>query len=62
MSIDHDQVFKTLIEAFLAEFMLLFCPKEAAAIDFSRIEFLRKEYFTDTQRGKRRAMDLAELP
>lgn len=58
MSIDHDQVFKTLIEAFFAEFMLLFCPHEAAAIDFSQVEFLRKEYFTDTQRGKRRAMDL----
>ena len=58
MRIDHDQIFKTLIEAFFAEFMLLFCPDEAAVIDFSKVEFLRKEYFTDTQRGKRRAMDL----
>lgn len=58
MTIDHDQIFKTLIEAFFAEFMLLFCPHEAAEIDFSQVEFLRKEYFTDTQRGKRRAMDL----
>jgi hypothetical protein len=58
MSIDHDQIFKTLIEAFFAEFMFLFCPAEAALIDFSRVEFLRKEYFTDTQQGKRREMDL----
>lgn len=58
MSIDHDQIFKTLIEAFFAEFMALFCPDEAAVIDFTQVEFLRKEYFTDTQRGKRRAMDL----
>jgi len=58
MPIDHDQVFKTLIEAFFAEFMSLFCPKEAALIDFSQVEFLRKEYFTDTQQGKRRAMDM----
>lgn len=58
MSIDHDQIFKTLIEAFFAEFMTLFCPNEAAEIDFSQVEFLRKEYFTDTQKGKRREMDL----
>jgi len=43
MSIDHDQIFKTLIEAFFAEFMLLFCPDEATIIDFSQVEFLRKE-------------------
>lgn len=58
MSIDHDQVFKTLIEAFFSEFMFLFCPAEAALIDFSKVEFLRKEYFTDIQRGNRREMDL----
>jgi len=58
MSIDHDQIFKVLIEAFFREFMLLFCPAEAVLIDFTRVEFLRKEYFTDTQRGKRRSMDL----
>lgn len=58
MSIDDDQIFKTLIEAFFAEFMSLFCPNEAALIDFSKVEFLRKEHFTDTQRGKRREMDL----
>ena len=58
MSIDHDQIIKTLVEAFFREFMLLFCAAEAALIDFSRVEFLRKEYFTDVHRGKRRSMDL----
>ena len=42
MSIDHDQIFKTLIEAFFAEFMALFCPDEAAVIDFTQVEFLRE--------------------
>jgi len=58
MSIDHDQIFKQLIEAFFREFMELFFPAEAKWIDFSRVEFLREEHFTDVQRGLRRQMDL----
>ncbi len=58
MSIDHDQIFKKLIEAFFREFMELFCPDEAALIDFSRLEFLGEEHFTDTSSGLRRLLDL----
>lgn len=58
MSIDHDQIFKTLFENFFREFMQLFFAQIAALIDFTQVEFLRKEYFTDVHRGKRRAMDL----
>ena len=58
MAIDHDQIFKNLIEAFFREFMQLFFASIAEQIDFSTVEFLRKEYFTDVQLGKRRAMDL----
>jgi hypothetical protein len=58
MAIDHDQIFKKLIEAFFREFLELFCPDEARRIDFSRVEFLRDEHFTDVQRGKRRHLDL----
>ena len=58
MPIDHDQIFKRLIEAFFQEFMELFCPDEAALMDFSRVEFLGKEHFTDTSRGLRRFLDL----
>ena len=58
MPIDHDQIFKQLIEAFFREFMELFCPDEAALIDFSRLEFLGEEHFTDTNRGLRRFLDL----
>lgn len=56
--IDHDQIFKGLIEAFFREFMELFCPAEATLIDFTRVEFLREEHFTDVQRGTRRRLDL----
>jgi hypothetical protein len=56
--IDHDQIFKTLIEAFFQEFMELFCPEESALIDFKRVEFLRQEQFTDTPLGDRRYMDM----
>lgn len=56
--IDHDQIFKGLIEAFFREFMELFCPIEAAAIDFARVEFLREEHFTDVQRGTHRRLDM----
>jgi hypothetical protein len=58
MAIDHDQNFKTLIKAFFREFMELFLPREAALIDFSRIEFLEQEVFTDAPKGKRKRLDL----
>jgi len=58
MPIDHDQIFKQLIEAFFREFMELFCPAEARLIDFTKVEFLRKEHFTDVERGLRRRLDL----
>lgn len=58
MQIDHDQIHKQLIEVFFREFMELFCPIEAEQIDFSQIEFLREEFFTDSKRGQRRRLDL----
>ena len=58
ISIDHDQIFKGLIEAFFREFMELFCPSEAQVMDFDRVEFLREEHFTDVPGGTRRRLDL----
>jgi len=58
MSNDHDQIFKKLIELFFREFLALFCPAEAKLIDFSKVEFLREEFFTDVKRGKRKRLDL----
>ena len=58
MAIDHDQICKQLAEAFFREFMELFCPAEAAQIDFRSVEFLREEFFTDVRRGRRKRLDL----
>ena len=57
MSIDHDQIFKRLIEAFFREFMELFCPDEAQLIDFTRVEFLRQEHFTDVKSQRASAVE-----
>jgi hypothetical protein len=57
MRIDHDQIFKKLIQAFFREFIELFCPGEASWIDFSRVAFLLDEYFTDIPLGDRRLLD-----
>ncbi len=57
-AIDHDQIFKNLIKNFFKEFMELFLPDAAKAINFRRITFLEKEYFTDASGGKRKQMDL----
>ena len=40
------------------EFLELFCPHEAAQIDFRHVEFLREEFFTDVRRGRRKRLDL----
>ena len=58
MTIDHDHIFKQLAEAFFQEFLELFCPHEAAQIDFRHVEFLREEFFTDVRRGRRKRLDL----
>jgi hypothetical protein len=60
---DHDQRFKTLLREFFRELFLLFFPQWAKRFDFSKVEWLDKEVFTDPPRGERRAMDLvAKLP
>ena len=58
MRIDHDQIFKKLIEAFFREFLELFCPDEARLIDFAHVEFLGQEHFTDVHRGRKRRLDM----
>ena len=58
MAIDHDHIFKQLVEAFFREFMELFCPIEAAQIDFRHVEFLREELFTEVRGGRRKRLDL----
>ena len=60
---DHDQRFKSLLKAFFAESFQAFFPEWADRFDFSRVDWLEQEVFTDPPRGLRRSLDLvARLP
>ena len=54
---DHDQLFKELLQAFFREFMELFFSDVAMRLDFDRVTFLNQEAFTDTPVGERRNSD-----
>ncbi len=54
----HDQLWKTVLWAFFAEFVELFFPEVAERLDFSRIRLIEKEIFTDLPVGARREPDL----
>ncbi|GBF33131.1 hypothetical protein DCCM_2228 [Desulfocucumis palustris] len=56
--IDHDRLFKELLETFFAEFMVLFFPEAAQSIDLKQIKFLQQEIFTDITAGEKRAVDI----
>lgn len=58
MALRHDQLLKQLLREFFAEFLDLFFPDVAQSLDFSRVDFLDKEAFTDLPEGSRREMDL----
>ncbi len=53
-----DQLFKELPHSFFREFLELFFPELAARLEFSRVQFLDKELFTDFPEGSRREPDL----
>ena len=55
---DHDQRFKTLIQEFFTEFLLLFFAVWAERLDTSTVEWLDKEVFPDPPAGHRRSLDL----
>ncbi len=54
----HDQLFKQLLRAFFAEFLRLFDPETAAALDLDTLDFRDTEAFTDIPQGERRTADL----
>ncbi|HBQ28029.1 MAG TPA: transposase, partial [Desulfotomaculum sp.] len=56
--IDHDQLFKELLETFFAEFMQLFFPEAYQVIDFTHLKFLQQEVFTDVTAGEKRIVDI----
>jgi len=56
--IDHDRMFKELLETFFAEFMKLFFIEASQAIDFSHIRFMQQEIFTDVTAGEKHEVDI----
>jgi len=56
--IGHDQLFKQLLQAFFPEFLRLFDPETAAALDLGTVSFRDTEAFTDIPHGERRLADL----
>ena len=58
MSIDHDRLFKELIQTFFEEFIVLFFPTMHEHIDFRHVSFLSEELFTDVTAGEKYRVDL----
>lgn len=59
----HDQLFKTLLEVFLADFLHLAVPDLARRLDLDRYRILPTEHFTDLPQGEERRLDLVvEIP
>ncbi|MFK7693274.1 Rpn family recombination-promoting nuclease/putative transposase [Paenibacillus sp. HJGM_3] len=58
MAIDHDRLFKELIQTFFHEFMEVFFAEVHESIDFNPLTFLSEELFTDLVAGERRRVDL----
>ena len=56
--INHDQLFKELLETFFAEFMQLFFPEAYQAIDFTHLKFLQQEVFTDVTAKEKHIVDI----
>ena len=53
----HDQLFKSILERCLKEFLELFFPEVAARLDFETMQPLGKEVFTRFPEGNRREVD-----
>lgn len=56
--IDHDRLFKELIENFFSDFIDLFFPEIYEQIDFNKVQFLKQELFTDITVGEKHYIDL----
>lgn len=56
--IDHDRLFKELLETFFADFVELFFPQVYAEMDLGQINFLQQEVFTDVTRGDKHRVDI----
>ncbi|MDQ0254436.1 hypothetical protein J2S74_001815 [Evansella vedderi] len=56
--LDHDRLFKELIETFFKEFIQLFFPKVYEYLEFDQVRFLSEELFTDVTEGDKFRLDL----
>jgi hypothetical protein len=56
--VDHDRLFKELLETFFAEFMELFFMEACQAIGFTHLKFLQQEIFTDVTAGEKHSADI----
>ncbi len=54
----HDQLFKTILEGLLRDFLELFFPEAAARLDFETLRFLGKEVFANVPAGEVREADV----
>ena len=57
-AMDHDRLFKELLEKFFLEFSQLLFPKLAASIDPAPIEFMPQELFASLLEGGRYQADI----
>lgn len=55
---DHDRLFKQLLQNFFAEFLKLFLPAVTESIEPGSVTLLDKEVFTDLTAGERHEVDL----
>ena len=55
---DHDQLFKELLSTFFIEFLELFYPQVASAIEPDSVRFLPQQYFADLNTGELKIIDL----
>ena len=57
-AIDHDRLFKELLETFFDEFITIFFPELRREIDLTGLRFLQQEIFTDVTAGEKYRIDL----
>ncbi len=58
LPLDYDRLFKELITLLFIEFLELFAPQIASAIDWDSIEFLDKELLSDLVLGDENEIDI----
>jgi hypothetical protein len=56
--VGYDQLFKTILERLLRDFLELFFPEAAARLDFQTLRFLDKEVFANVPDGTVREADI----